>query len=87
MATKIQEKRHFLEAFNIVTAKGQKSATGYELDGIKAWHDFDGYTCWLSYKDVTITILFHGKYKLDFEKEESFDLLNKKINRMLTAYR
>ncbi|GLX85560.1 hypothetical protein tloyanaT_18120 [Thalassotalea loyana] len=87
MATKLEEKRHFLEIFNLITSKGTKSSRGYELDGITAWHDFDGYTCWLSYKDVTITILFHGKYKLDFDKEETFDLFNKKVTRMLLSHR
>jgi hypothetical protein len=83
MTVKLQEKRHFLEVFNVITSKGEKQEDGYEYKGIRAWHDFDGYTCWLAYKDLTITMFFHNKYEVDFDKQETFSLFTKKVNQIL----
>lgn len=77
------ETRQFLTLFNLVTSQGQKQESVYEFEGIRAWHDFDGYTCWLAYKDVTITILFHSKFQVEFEKEETFNNFSKKAARLL----
>ena len=90
--------RDFLQVFELVLKEGEKqyfnSPTGdnsghlakqsfFSLDGLKAWHDTDGYTCWLSFKDLTVTLLFHGKIALDFEKSETFDEFSRMTNRLL----
>ena len=49
--------RDFLRIFDLISTNGIKSNGAYEFRGIRAWHDFDGYTCWLAYNDLTITIL------------------------------
>ena len=84
MNIKLQEKRHFLEIFNVITSKGQKQDRAYEYEGIRAWHDFDGYTCWLAYGDVTITLFFHNKVQVDYEKQETLNLFIKKISQILS---
>lgn len=60
-----------LRVFEIVLTNGSKQGDLYEYKGIKAWSDFDGYTCWLVYKDLTITLLFHGKYSVESKNESS----------------
>ncbi|MFT7098079.1 MAG: hypothetical protein ACJARM_002866, partial [Glaciecola sp.] len=47
------KKQNLLKVFNLVTTKGTKTDSVYELSGIRASQDFDGYTCWLAYKDLT----------------------------------
>ena len=63
--------KEYLKVFNVVILKGEKENQLYNLEGIKAWHDFDGYTCFLGYKDVTLTLLFHGRYSFDYDKKEN----------------
>ncbi len=76
-------KRNMLEAFDLITTIGEKVDGVYEFDGIRAAHDFDGYTCWLSYKDLTISLLFHGKYDFDYQDEDTLKAFFKKISRLL----
>mgnify|MGYP000433387189 CR=1 FL=1 len=60
-----------LQIFDLVSSKGKKEQGNWAFNGIRAWHDFDGYTCWLSYKDLTATLLFHGKLSVEYEHAET----------------
>ncbi|MBB1271899.1 DUF3081 family protein [Psychromonas sp. SR45-3] len=77
------KKRDLLQAFDLVTTKGKKTDGVYELSGVKASQDFDGYTCWLSFKDLTVTLLFHGAFDMDYEDEDTQKAFFKKISNML----
>jgi hypothetical protein len=77
------KKRNLLQVFDLITTKGSKHDGVYELLGIRASHDFDGYTCWLAYKDLTITLLFHGKYDFDYQDEDTLKAFFKKISGLL----
>jgi hypothetical protein len=69
-----------LRVFNKVVSKGEKTEQGYEWQGFVASSDFDGYTCVLSSKTVSITLLFHNKYQLDFSREEDLEPFFKQIS-------
>lgn len=75
--------REFLRVFDLISTKGIKSGSEYEFVGIRAQHDFDGYTCWLSYKDLTVTLLFHGKFEVEFDNKDTFDEFYKKANSLI----
>lgn len=77
--------RDFLFLFDLVTTQGDKESGVSCFEGIKAWHDFDGYTCWLSYKDLTVTLLFHGKLDLDYQDKSTLDDFVKKLIRLNNA--
>ena len=77
------KKLNLLQVFDLVTTHGKKSEGSYELSGIRASHDFDGYTCWLAYKDLTVTLLFHGAVDFDYQEPESLDIFFKKISNLL----
>lgn len=79
----LKEKRNYLHIFNVIVSKGDKKGTTYELEGISASHDFDGYTCWLTYKDLTITLLFHNKYQFEYTDNETAEHFVKKVDRIL----
>lgn len=73
----------FLNVYNLVCEKGEKQNDLYLYEGLKAWQDFDGYTCYLGTNQVTMTFLFHGKYNVEYQKEEDFaefEKLVKSIN-------
>ncbi|WP_409439865.1 DUF3081 family protein [Psychromonas sp. GE-S-Ul-11] len=77
------KKRHLLQVFELITSKGVKSEGVYQYQDITASHDFDGYTCWLAFKDLTVTLLFHGAYDLDYDNEETLKIFFKKVAKLL----
>ncbi|MFQ3210100.1 MAG: hypothetical protein ACI9VO_001999 [Colwellia sp.] len=83
MINKTLKYREFLRIFDLISTQGTKSGSVYEFVGITAQHDFDGYTCWLSYKDLTITLLFHGKFEVEFDKKDTFEEFYKKANSLI----
>lgn len=83
MENLLNDKRNFLHLFNVVSTQGEKINNGYEFQGIRAWHDFDGYTCWLKYNDLTVTLLFHNKYQFDYQSEDTLTNFMKKANKLL----
>jgi hypothetical protein len=76
--------RDFLQIYDAVSTNGVKVDGVYEYLDIKAWHDFDGYTCWIGYKDLTITLLFHGRFDMDYKYEDTLKQFYK-ITPLLTA--
>ncbi|WP_394201064.1 DUF3081 family protein [Shewanella waksmanii] len=60
-------------AYNQVIKLGEKSEGVYHYQHLQAWHDFDGYTCYLSAYGVTLTLLFHGKYQLEYQKSDQLN--------------
>jgi hypothetical protein len=80
-----EKMRNILETFEIITSKGSKQNNVYQFSGMRAWHDFDGYICWLAYKDLTITLLFHGKYQLDYKNNQTLTDFFKKSDELLAT--
>ena len=79
------KKQNLLRIFDLVTTKGCKVKDAYELSGISASYDFDGYTCWLAYKDLTVTLLFHGSHDFNYQQKETLEMFFKKISNLLAA--
>lgn len=75
--------RLLLQAFNIVTAKGQLNDGVYSLDSVEAFTDFDGYTCFLKYQQVMVTLMFHNKYQVDSPSEEALERFERRLNKLL----
>jgi hypothetical protein len=73
--------RDFLEIYDFITKEGVKLDGVYKYSSIKAWHDFDGYTCWLGYKDLTITLLFHGRFSIEYEHKDTLESFHKIANK------
>lgn len=58
--------RKLLLVFNKVMAEGDNRDGKRYWQGLHAWTDFDGYTCYLCDGRVTVTIFFHNKYDIEF---------------------
>jgi hypothetical protein len=80
MGDKTLKARDFLIVFNLILTDGVKVEGEHNFLGIRAWHDFEGYTCWLAYKDLTVTLLFHGSFFIDYEQKDTLDEFYKKVN-------
>ncbi len=62
----------YLALFSHLISNGLKQEDGkYQLEELCAWHDHDGYTCYIGYKDLTMSIYFHSRYAYDFDDEHT----------------
>ena len=61
----------YLYVFNHVLSNGIKQQGKFHFGELTAWHDFDGYTCYIGYKDLTMSLYFHSRY---FEYQEKATL-------------
>lgn len=65
--------KEFLKVFDCVRSNGERTEDCYRLGMINAWHDYDGYTCWIGYKDVTVTLMFHGALKIEYRDKAHYN--------------
>lgn len=84
MLNKCLSYRDYLHLFDVVSSKGEKIDGIFEYSNIKTWHDFDGYTCWLSYKDLRVTLMFHSKFQVEYTKKATLEEFLKKVT-LLTS--
>ncbi len=80
MKKEVSNTKFFLRVFELVSKKGTIHNGCREFNGVKAWHDFDGYTCWLAYKDLTVTLLFHGGLSIDFDSHATLNEFRQKFD-------
>lgn len=67
----------FLRVFDRIRCQDESSEEKYPLGKLYAWHDYDGYTCWISYKDVTVTLMFHGSLNIEYSNNANYaDFIN-----------
>lgn len=64
--------KDFLSVFERVRNQGEKINNEYKLGEIIASHDYDGYTCWLNYRDVTVTLMFHSGLKIKKKNKTNY---------------
>lgn len=72
-----------LYIFNYVIEHGDKCQQKHCFGELVAWHDFDGYCCYLGYKDLTMSLYFHSQFEFDYDERETFKSFNALIDRML----
>ncbi|MEZ9593108.1 DUF3081 family protein [Shewanella sp. 10N.261.52.F9] len=65
-----------LFVFNHVLSNGTRLDGKYYLDGLTAWHDLDGYTCYLGYQDLVMTLFFHGRFAYEYQKRLTYNEFN-----------
>lgn len=59
-----------LRVFQKIIDHGKRSEAGYTLNGLTAISDIDGYNVSLTDEYVTLHILFHSRYTLDFSRRK-----------------
>ncbi|GIU42868.1 DUF3081 family protein [Shewanella algidipiscicola] len=59
-----------------------ESDDSYCYEEMLAWSDYDGYTAYLKYNQVTLTLLFHGKYLLDYPSDAKLAAFIQKLNKL-----
>ncbi|WP_300179643.1 DUF3081 domain-containing protein [uncultured Aliivibrio sp.] len=76
--------KEFLRVFDCIRSNGDRFDNKYLFGEIYAWHDYDGDTCWLGYKDVTVTLMFHGSLKIEFDKSSNYSDFTNQCLAMIT---
>ncbi len=74
----------YLLVFNQILSRGERIDQHYHYPDMEAWHDFDGYTCFLAFHGVTLTMFFHGHYQLDYPNQKAFSAFQDKVEREFT---
>ncbi|WP_417350023.1 DUF3081 family protein [Ferrimonas sp.] len=77
--------RRLLQVYQKVCDLGVPGPQGYQFKGVLAWRDFDGYTLFLSDQVVTLTLLFHNRYQLDYPDGAALDQFLVRIEAVATA--
>lgn len=62
-----------MRVFNKVQNHGIKRENCYNWQQFEASADYDGYTLYLSNTKVKLTLYFHNKYRLEFNKRHDLD--------------
>ncbi|NRD72666.1 DUF3081 family protein [Shewanella sp. VB17] len=62
---------NYLELFNHVLTHGTKQLSTMCLGSLSAWHEIDGYTCYLRSEGVTLTLLFHNRFSYEYDDESA----------------
>ncbi|WP_448211414.1 DUF3081 family protein [Colwellia sp. MEBiC06753] len=80
--------KYCLSIFNKVMSCGESTQRNDSnkvcWQGLQAWTDFDGYTCYLQFNDVTVTLMFHGKYAVESPNDEAWQAFIKKLQQVST---
>lgn len=74
--------RLVLKAYQHVMDHGQRHDGGRELDGLRAWSDFDGYTVSLSDGTVTVRALFHNKLAIEAPSGKALETFVRRLERL-----
>ena len=69
----------YLALFNHLISLGDRKGDRYHLAELSAWYDYDGYTCYLGYQDLTMTIYFHNKYAYDYQDKQTLSSFEKMV--------
>lgn len=80
------DSKFILAVFDKVTKNGEKIETGYLLDGVKAYTDYDGYTVYLEDALVQLRFGFHNQYHFEYEAQDHYDQFERKLKAIDANY-
>lgn len=78
--------RLLLDAYEKIHTHGKAEQGRHTLEGITAYTDHDGYTVFLEGHNVSLTLEFHNKYRLDYKSDREYQLFMKKIEQISRDY-
>lgn len=68
------DERLMLNVFEKISKQGEKTSDGYQLEGMRAFTTPDGYTAYLEFHDLTLTLGFHSQYHFDYPDSQPLKL-------------
>lgn len=80
------ETRDILNIFEKIKQHGTNDKGHYQLDGITAFTDHDGYTVYMEGHRTKLQTGFHSTYRLDYESPRDVDQFIKKLKSINNQY-
>ena len=80
------ESKKFLELYEKIKQKGDKTDLGHKLQRLEAYTDFDGYSIYITDGIVTVKIAFHNTHNMDFQTQLQLDEFFEKVNKVYVKY-
>jgi hypothetical protein len=71
---------NYLSVFNQILSLGKKRDGRFYFDVFSAWHDVDGYTCYIGYKDLVMTIYFHSQFSFEYHEKATMKRFTKLVD-------
>jgi len=68
-----------LKVFHLIVKHGIKVEDAHRLNGINAASDFDGYTVELWDENVRLSVFFHNKYSVDYQRAFELEAFYEKL--------
>lgn len=75
---------NYLYMFNQIVSYGEKREGRFHFEEFSAWHDFDGYTCYIGYRDLTMTIYFHNRFSFEYLDKNTLNKFHQLIKEKQT---
>lgn len=75
-----------LRVFDKIRQFGTKQDDRYQLNGITAFTDMDGYTLFIEDPKVKLQYGFHNQYHFDYESDEHVNQFTKKLKSIDEEY-
>ncbi|CAI8205200.1 MAG: Uncharacterised protein [Glaciecola sp. HTCC2999] len=80
------ESKFLLSVFDKIRQHGKAVNRQYQLEGITAYTDHDGYTLFIEDSLVNLRFGFHNKYIFEYDKEEHKVAFLKKLTYIDSTY-
>ena len=73
------DSKFLLQVFDKIRQHGSKNDEHYQLNGITAYTDLDGYTLFVEDANVKLQFGFHNQYHFDYDSKAHFEVFEKRL--------
>lgn len=74
-----------LNAFILLICHGKLRIGKFFVNELINWHGVKGYTCYIGYKNLIISLLFNSRFLYDYKKETTLSEFNRLVELFITA--
>lgn len=80
------DSKFLLQVFDKIRQHGDKANEQYQLMGIIAFTDHDGYTLYIEDANVKLRFGFHNQYHFDYDTRDQYESFEKKLKQIDKTY-
>lgn len=73
-----------LYVFNHIISNGTQRQGKFYFKELCAWHDYDGYSCYIGYKDLVMSLYFHSRFSYDYEEKATYQSFISLVDKLFT---
>lgn len=80
------DSKFLLQVFDKIRQHGTKDGENYQLNGITAFTDLEGYNVFVEDAKTKLQFGFHNQYHFDYPNQDAFDQFEKKLKQIDKEY-